>query len=492
MSERNPARFNTIPNAQNRSPEEQARLLQEVEDAEMARYEASFSEDDYNESMQARKLEAAADEMNALADTESRIMENVKARRLYTISQEIAGLRTNGGEPEVIADKEARLEELLVQYFADAEADRNAALRAAESERDTVKGNRIRAAKEAEAEVEMVKRMEEADFLINSTDPAWVSEKLNDKKEKSETEKPASDHDPLNDEPDNDVDTRTATSPTDAEIAEAKGIDNLFNKSKREADGFDTRTATEATDDERAEAEATNDRIGDDQGQDRDDEYPPRHWVTDPVGFTGEQDPQPMAGGLTPTSAPEVPDDLIGSREHHNPRHRARGVLRGMFEKTRERFESPRARKKVLILGGVALAVFLGTKYGGNLLDQLNGHHHVVGEAVATGGPKGGPSFEAFEYPATEGSSANFDVAFSPDALQVTPGEGWFKTFRELGMDSETQKAVLGNDKIMGELQSMGLAYTPELGGWGMNMPSNGKMPPEALKLIIQAREAIR
>ncbi len=54
--------------------------------------------------------------------------------------------------------------------------------------------------------------------------------------------------------------------------------------------------------------------------------------------------------------------------------------------------------------------------------------------------------------------------------------------------DPEKQQAILANGDVMSKLQDMGLAYkAPELGGWGISMPANGKMPTEALELLTNA-----
>ena len=160
MSERNPARFNTSPNAQNRTDTEKARLKAEFEAAEAARYEAAFSEDDYNEAMARRETASDAAEYDANVAIEGRIMESPKAKFMYMLAQQVAELRANGGEPEIINDKENKIQELMEAYAEEAYANHDAAMRAAEMERDTVKGREIRAAKEAEAEAELAKRLE--------------------------------------------------------------------------------------------------------------------------------------------------------------------------------------------------------------------------------------------------------------------------------------------------------------------------------------------
>ena len=78
-----------------------------------------------------------------------------------------------------------------------------------------------------------------------------------------------------------------------------------------------------------------------------------------------------------------------------------------------------------------------------------------------------------------------FDVSHYPDAELITPGEGWFQTFGEMGITNPyDQTQLLNNDVLMAKLSNMGVAYPDaSIGGWGMNLGS-GKLPPEALKLI--------
>lgn len=78
---------------------------------------------------------------------------------------------------------------------------------------------------------------------------------------------------------------------------------------------------------------------------------------------------------------------------------------------------------------------------------------------------------------------------FSDAARTVESGEGWFQTMNEAGITNAAQQAeLLKNDELMNQLKDMGLAYrAPDLGGWGINMPSDGVMPQEALDLIKNA-----
>jgi hypothetical protein len=174
MSERNPKRFETVTSAQSRSPEEQQRLLEE---ADRERYEAFMSdgEADYDKAMADREVQAYDEH----AETEKRVMEDVDTRRMYMEAQQIAELRDSGAEPEIIADKEELLQELLLTYTDKAYADRDAEVRNAEvNATSTVKGKAREEEEKRQAEANLAPKIQAADFILNSTDSAWVSEKL--------------------------------------------------------------------------------------------------------------------------------------------------------------------------------------------------------------------------------------------------------------------------------------------------------------------------
>jgi hypothetical protein len=180
-------RFEDGSNANQRSAEEQRRLMEEYD---QARYEEAFPVDEdaeksYNEAMEAREYEK-----NALI--EERVLDNPSARRMYAMAQEVAELRANGGEPKIIANKENKLQELLEKYSEEAHTNRDLRLRNAEiNERSTVKGAEIRLKEEMEAEEELAHHLEEADFIINSTDEAWVDERVAASEEEIKTPKDA-------------------------------------------------------------------------------------------------------------------------------------------------------------------------------------------------------------------------------------------------------------------------------------------------------------
>jgi hypothetical protein len=75
---------------------------------------------------------------------------------------------------------------------------------------------------------------------------------------------------------------------------------------------------------------------------------------------------------------------------------------------------------------------------------------------------------------------------FAPSAKTIDLGEGWLQTFNEAGIANvNEQYALLNNQALMQELANKGLAYRDvNIGGWGINMTADGKMPADALKLI--------
>lgn len=130
--------------------------------------------------------------------------------------------------------------------------------------------------------------------------------------------------------------------------------------------------------------------------------------------------------------------------------------------------------------------------YAGRVWDYFNGDDtkaiQVPTEPVNPG-PGTGPEVNPPRPPVPEIPKApSFDVAQFADASTIDMTEGWYSTFNQLGVtDPGEQYALLHNQSLMNQLKDMGLAYQdnrPEVGGWGMNMTPDGKLPPEALKTI--------
>ncbi len=80
---------------------------------------------------------------------------------------------------------------------------------------------------------------------------------------------------------------------------------------------------------------------------------------------------------------------------------------------------------------------------------------------------------------------------YSPDSLTVSRGEGWYATFKEMGIPRDSWSSIISDNSVMGKLQDMGIAYRDDsLGGWGINMTPGGKMPQAALDIVREAAES--
>ncbi|MFZ1360515.1 MAG: hypothetical protein WAS27_00575 [Candidatus Saccharimonadales bacterium] len=142
-------------------------------------------------------------------------------------------------------------------------------------------------------------------------------------------------------------------------------------------------------------------------------------------------------------------------------------------------------KQKKLALGVTAVsavlfgagAVHLASEYVDTVRGWFGGHgetaHAATSPIVETPPPQ-------IDVPET-----SFDVSQFADAQTITPGEGWYQTFGELGIAPHDQARLLNDDILMAKLSNMGVAYPDvSLGGWGMNMTVDGKLPTDALKLI--------
>ena len=72
---------------------------------------------------------------------------------------------------------------------------------------------------------------------------------------------------------------------------------------------------------------------------------------------------------------------------------------------------------------------------------------------------------------------------FSVDAHTVTPGEGWYQTFKDMGIKSDEWSSLL--KKVGPVLHEKGWAYNMH-GSWGISHP--GQLPDDVLELIKNSR----
>lgn len=150
---------------------------------------------------------------------------------------------------------------------------------------------------------------------------------------------------------------------------------------------------------------------------------------------------------------------------------------------------------------------FVGDKVGsgfnsvkesvGDIKDRFTGSDSIT---VETQTPEGAsPPSVPPESPGTPASPAElppagndgFNIDTFAGAVEVSHGEGWYQTFGELGiMNQADQAKLLNNDVLMAKLSNMNLAYVDNsIGGWGIKMPADGKMPTDALKLIRETAQ---
>lgn len=74
---------------------------------------------------------------------------------------------------------------------------------------------------------------------------------------------------------------------------------------------------------------------------------------------------------------------------------------------------------------------------------------------------------------------------FGKDELRISLGEGWYETFREMGISPKHNAELL--KEVGPQLHDKGLAYWDSSADeWRMNMTENGKMPRSAVKLIAE------
>lgn len=100
----------------------------------------------------------------------------------------------------------------------------------------------------------------------------------------------------------------------------------------------------------------------------------------------------------------------------------------------------------------------------------------LTGEGVADG-----PSSQLAD-------SVDYDGTIESAASYIDIGEGWYDTFEQMGLSEGVWRILLEDEQLMTQLQEMGLAYPDDsIGGWGINMTADGKMPQEALDLIRQS-----
>lgn len=201
---------------------------------------------------------------------------------------------------------------------------------------------------------------------------------------------------------------------------------------------------------------------------------------------------------LDATQSEKAKRDAIHSLEQNSSGDKftlASQQFKELFDTDTKKEQEKRRKSARRAIGGVALGMLVGGAAAYAIGEVADG---AIGEwsnrTIATPEAAAQPV-----EPTPEGSSSK-DVdeiipkqpepirtpEYSIHASTVTLGEGWYQTFSEVGItDPGQQYALLHNQALMQELANQGLAYPDAtLGGWGINMTVDGKMPLESLKLI--------
>lgn len=151
---------------------------------------------------------------------------------------------------------------------------------------------------------------------------------------------------------------------------------------------------------------------------------------------------------------------------------------------TREDYEK-RAKKygRRVLLGTVAVVgAVIATKFAVDHISTGGGSAGGNVSPEATPGHISTPDSVDSVIPAPETPTP---AEFSPEAYNVVPGEGWYNTFKEMGITDATEQANLLR-KVGPQLQDMGWAYPMGESSWGISQP--GQLPNDVLELIQNSR----
>jgi len=155
--------------------------------------------------------------------------------------------------------------------------------------------------------------------------------------------------------------------------------------------------------------------------------------------------------------------------------------------------EQRKRRKSVAIAMGVVVAGSLLAE-GANLgIDAFT--HHIGGAHSLLFGSQDAHATSGAGAPTPEVTPpAPVEHIYSPEATTITPGEGWYQTFQDMGIPKQEWSQLLNNtgDQLHGiQVDGHPLAYQMNNGQWGIRMPSTGQMPQSALDIINHAHEQL-
>lgn len=168
--------------------------------------------------------------------------------------------------------------------------------------------------------------------------------------------------------------------------------------------------------------------------------------------------------------------------------------LMDLLEQDTKKEQGKRLKSTVYAMGSMAVGAALTEgiasgvdAYGdriGDLYDKVMGNNPVNAAGHPPGPPAGVPDIAP---PAPE-------TLYSPDALAINPGEGWYQTFEDMGIPQKDWPTLLEQaGPKLHDIQVDGhpVAYQMPDGQWGIRMTPDGMMPKEALDVITQTHDHI-
>lgn len=99
-----------------------------------------------------------------------------------------------------------------------------------------------------------------------------------------------------------------------------------------------------------------------------------------------------------------------------------------------------------------------------------------------------GADYSSAPTPTTPDTVPNFE--FPVDASQISPGEGWYHQFADMGLTQQQAELLFSDHDLMNKLVEQGAAYVDNsatIGGYGISMPASGNLSPEVMNTIRQA-----
>jgi len=181
--------------------------------------------------------------------------------------------------------------------------------------------------------------------------------------------------------------------------------------------------------------------------------------------------------------------------------------LDALFEADTKKEQSKRRNAAVWGIGSMAVGatIGLGVHFG---IEQMANHDIRVTSLFNHGDTNTGSGHQAVpgEHPSNPPNNGVHDngngagpnhipapappevappVEFSEAAQTINTGEGWYQTFKDMGITNPTEQANL-LQRVGPELQARGWAYPMSGHSWGISRP--GQLPTDVLELIKNSR----